>query len=73
MAPLLFLMCREAGGDARAGKERERLYACSQSLLHGADQAAAELVSHLTPTSSIRTFLLMVLILLMCVCEVYIT
>lgn len=38
--------CRQTGGDARPWEERGCLYACSQSLLHGADQTAAELVSH---------------------------
>lgn len=38
----LFIICREVGGDARAGEERGNVHACAQSALHGAHQAAAQ-------------------------------
>ena len=49
LTSLLLILSREAGGDARPWEERRRLYACSQSILHGADQTATELVSQETP------------------------
>lgn len=42
---LLLIWCRETRRDARSGEERGCLYTCSQSILHGADQVASELVS----------------------------
>lgn len=38
----LLLFFREAGGDARPGEARAGLYSCAQSVLHGADQTAAQ-------------------------------
>lgn len=38
-------VCRETGGDKRAREEGRHIHPCPQSILHGADQAAAQSVN----------------------------